>query len=153
MTLEFECGGAEVLDVAMVVMRCAFDPRFGEAWNAAQCAGVLALPGSMLIIARAGELPIGFCLVRTMAEEVELMLIAVVPDARGRGVGRALLEEAMTRAQANGALRAFLEVRSDNAAIALYQKSGFGRVGVRANYYRGSDGHLRDAFTFRRDLA
>ena len=152
MTIDYAVGGAEVLDGAMAIMARAFDPRFGESWSAAQCSGVLAMPGATLIVASGDTEPIGFALLRTIAGEAELMLIAVHPAARGHGIGRGLLEQVMTLARSNGAQRLFLEVRSDNDAIALYEQAGFCRVGRRTGYYRGNDGRVRDALTFRRIL-
>ncbi len=153
MTIDYEIVRAGALDEAMAVMAHAFDPAFGEAWSASQCSGVLAMPGATLLIARHDDAPIGFALIRTIVGEAELMLIAVLPAARTNGVGRALLEQAMVAAQRGGAKHAFLEVRADNQAIALYEQAGFRRVGMRANYYRGGDGQVRNALTFRRALS
>lgn len=136
----------------MAIMRRAFDPRFGEGWTAAQCHGVLAMPGATLIIAR-DEQPVGFALVRVVAGEAELMLLAVLPEMRGRGIGRSLLSESMSLAARLGASAYFLEVRSDNPAIKLYEGQGLNRVGERRDYYRGNDGLRRDAITYRAALA
>ncbi len=143
--------GIEALDEAMHVMVRAFDPRFGEAWTAAQCTGVLSMPGATLVVARNGEIE-GFALVRAMAGDAELMLLAVLPDARTHGTGRALLRETMAVARDAGAENYFLEVRADNPAIALYTSEGLQQVGIRRDYYRGKDGYRRDALTFRKRL-
>jgi [ribosomal protein S18]-alanine N-acetyltransferase len=143
--------GIEALDEAMAIMVRAFDPRYGEAWSTAQCTGVLSMPGAALLIAR-GEGVEGFAMVRTIAGEAELMLLAVLPEARGRGVGRALLKATLERARFAGAEHYFLEVRADNSAIALYASEGLTQVGVRRDYYRGNDGQRRDALTFKMSL-
>lgn len=144
--------GVEGLDDAMTVMMSAFDPEFGEAWNRAQCLGVLAMPGAVLLIAREGDRPLGFALVRVVIDEAELMLLAVIPEARGAGIGRKLLRETMCLAGSRGATAYFLEVRNDNPAVKLYGDEGLLCVGYRTGYYRGSDGKRRDAMTFRRSL-
>jgi [ribosomal protein S18]-alanine N-acetyltransferase len=144
--------GVEGLEDAMAVMLAAFDPGYGEAWNRAQCLGVLAMPGAVLLVARDGDRPVGFALVRVVIDEAELMLLAVTPDARGRGIGRCLLQESMVRAGARGATTYFLEVRSDNPAVKLYSDEGLSCVGYRKDYYLGNDGKRRDAMTFRRSL-
>ncbi len=136
---------------AMAVMDRAFDPEFGEAWTLAQCSGVLAMPGAELFVARQDGV-VGFALVRTILEEAELMLLAVLPESRNRGVGRALLTATMSAAAASGAKAYFLEVRSDNPAISLYEHCGLVNVGRRKDYYRGSNGIRRDALTFRGQL-
>ncbi len=143
--------GVDGLAEAMPVMVRAFDPQFGEAWTAAQCTGVLAMPGAHLLIARAPE-PVGFALLRTVIDEAELMLLAVTPEVRGQGIGRALLQHSIDLATASGAVSYFLEVRSDNPAIVVYESLGIRQVGVRPNYYRGNDGNGRDALTYRLSL-
>lgn len=70
--------------------------------------------------------------------------MAIVPAARGRGGGRALLEAVLGHAEAADAHKLDLEVWVDNArAIALYASSGFEVEGLRRDHYRRSDGSLR----------
>lgn len=84
---------------------------------------------------RGGAL-LGFVVVRVIADECEVLTIAVDPRARRRGVGRAMLERALADAHRRGARRAHLEVRAGNrAAIALYTLLGFGERGLRPRYY------------------
>jgi [ribosomal protein S18]-alanine N-acetyltransferase len=75
----------------------------------------------------------GFCSWRqTIADEAEILNIAVDPSYRRRGVGSALLNAVCD--QANGTI--FLEVAEDNtAAMALYRKLGFEPSGIRLGYY------------------
>lgn len=143
--------GVDGLPEAMTVMARAFDPQFGEAWNAAQCTGVLAMLGAELLIAR-NDAPVGFALLRTVFDEAELMLLAVAPEVRNQGIGRALLQHSIERATKSGAISYFLEVRGDNPAIILYEQVGLEQVGLRRDYYRGSDGNRRDALTYRLSL-
>jgi len=143
--------GIDGLADAMTVMGRAFDPQFGEAWTAAQCTGVLTMPGAQLLIARSPE-PTGFALIRTVIDEAELMLLAVAPEVRGRGIGTSLLQHSIQVATQLRATSYFLEVRSDNAAVAFYENAGLRQVGVRRDYYRGADGTRRDALTYRLSL-
>ena len=143
--------GVEGLPDAMTVMAHAFDPQFGEAWNTAQCTGVLAMPGAELLIAR-HDVPVGFALLRTVIDEAELMLLAVTPTVRGQGIGRALLQHSIGLATKSGAVSYFLEVRGDNPAIKLYEQAGLEQVGLRRDYYRGANGNRRDALTYRLSL-
>ncbi len=151
--LEILAASAVDLDQVMTVMNKAFDPRHGEAWTAAQCAGALSLPGSMLVLARDGGRTLGFGLARSVVDEAELLLIAVRPDGQRRGVGKKLIGQIIDELAAIGVKSLHLEVRSDNPALAFYSRLGFEKVGQRRNYYRGIDGELTDAVTLSRQIA
>jgi RimJ/RimL family protein N-acetyltransferase len=72
--------------------------------------------------------------------------MALLPEARGRGGGRALLEAMIEHARACGAHKLELEVWPDNApAIALYASAGFEVEGARRDHYRRRDGALRSS--------
>lgn len=143
-------GGVVDLDAVMDVMTDSFDPRYGEAWTATQCAGLMVLPGVWLTLAEGGSGPIGFALARQIADEAELLLLAVRRDAQRRGVGAALLEAFAAEARHRGADRLHLEVRDGNEAIRLYERVGFTLAGRRRNYYSGPDGVAYDALTLAR---
>jgi len=67
-------------------------------------------------------------------EQTPELAIAVVPNARGKGVGGALLEALLERARAEGHQGVSLSVDRHNAgAIALYEQHGFRRVGETAD--------------------
>src|SRR5258705_11482795 len=89
---------------------------FPDAWDAAAIARLLDAPGTF-----AFHNQDGFVLARTAAGEAEILTLAVAPAARGQGLGRALLQVAIIRAQESGAETMFLEVGADNPhALALY---------------------------------
>jgi len=74
----------------------------------------------------------GFLITRVVADEMEVLNLAVGLQFRRRGIGRALLESVLV----GFAGAVFLEVRESNAAAQeLYQSFGFCRVGIRRNYY------------------
>jgi ribosomal-protein-alanine N-acetyltransferase len=91
-------------------------------------------------------------LTRHVLDEEELLLIAVIPDARRRGVGAALLEHLFAASRRRGIARIFLEMRRGNPAIALYRKFGFEPIGERRNYYKMANGERIDAITFARSI-
>jgi ribosomal-protein-alanine N-acetyltransferase len=125
------------------VHRMAFPPR--EAWGTDAIAIQLALPGGFGWLDPRG----GMILARVAADEVEVLTVAVVPEARRQGIGARLLDAVMTVAVARGARAAFLEVSVGNtAARALYEQAGFTPVGRRPRYY--ADG--TDALVLRRAL-
>lgn len=146
------------LDRIMAVMEAAFDPAFGEAWNRRQVSDSLILPNTHYLLAaadgrppREGQPAAGFTLSRGAADEEELLLIAVHPDHRGRGIGGALLERFIAAAGARGARRLFLEMREGNTAETLYRRHGFESVGRRRHYYRRGSSSPLDAITFARE--
>src|SRR3954469_4947414 len=84
-------GDVRDLDRIDRLMADAFDPRWGEAWTRNQVIGILAVPGVWLTLAERNGRPLGFALVRGVLDEAELLLLAVIPDARRQGVGATLL--------------------------------------------------------------
>jgi ribosomal-protein-alanine N-acetyltransferase len=153
-TYRVEPGDARDLDQVIDVMQSAFDPAFGEAWTRSQCAGILPMSGVALYVARSpdGEEMIGFSLQRVIADEAELLLLAVAPSWRGRGIGRALLGQFVDDARGRGAHRLHLEVRDGNPAVQMYRLAGFDLAGRRSKYYHGAGNQLFDALTFVRAI-
>ncbi len=145
--LELVAGSPADLDEVMETMGSAFDPCFGEAWTRGQCTGILGFSGVWLLLARLDGQPAGFALARVVADEAELLLLAVPPDRRRTGVGRRMLQAVADEARARGATHLHLEMRDGNPAIFLYSAAGFRQVGRRPAYYRGKDGRAFDAIT------
>lgn len=140
-------GGLDDLDEVMRIMCGAFQPCFGEAWTRSQCAGILPMSGVTLTIAEDARGPAGFSLVRCVADEAELLLIAVDPACQRSGIGQLLLDDFITSARQGGATKLHLEVREGNPAVAMYKAAGFIPAGRRRNYYHGPDGQVHDAIT------
>ena len=144
----------EALDQIMAIMECAFDPDYGEAWNRRQVSDALVLRNTHVLLANSkggivsgDEEAAGFALSRGAADEEELLLIAVRPQDRGRGVGRALLSEFIRSAHSRGARKLFLEMRDGNPAAKLYRQFDFREVGRRREYYNGGRKGPFDALT------
>lgn len=94
-----------------------------------------------------------FALGRYVAEEAELLTIAVSPEARGRGLGRDMLQAYEEDARQQGALTSFLEVAADNVtAISLYLSEGYSESGRRKAYYTAPDGSKIDALIFEKRI-
>lgn len=86
---------------------------------------------------------LGFCVLRRIGDEAELLRIAVKPESRRLGAGIQLMNAAIKDAGGRGVLTIFLEVRVSNlAAISMYEKLGFRNLGVRRGYY---DAPVEDA--------
>jgi ribosomal-protein-alanine N-acetyltransferase len=125
-------------DMARLHGLCFTTPR---PWSAAEIAQILANPYSFALYG-----PHGFLLGQAVAGEAELLTIAVDPNQRRQGIGRALLAQFCDMARQKGAQTAFLEVAATNfPAIALYKAAGFSQSGLRRAYYLGPDGTSIDA--------
>lgn len=92
-----------------------------------------------VLVARDGSRMLGNAIVlfRRTSRIARLYSLVIAPEARGLGVGRALLASAERRARRRGCGAMRLEVRVDNpAAIALYESAGYVRFGRRPDYYQ-----------------
>ena len=86
------------------------------------------------MIEQAGQV-VGFCILQPVLDEANLLLMAIHPNQQGKGLGYRLLDESIALLK-NQPVQIFLEVRESNqAAIALYEKSGFHQIDLRKNYY------------------
>ena len=130
----------EDLDPVMEIERRSFP----QPWSPGLFLHELKVPFSKTILAHtsngSGEL-LGYICRWLVGDEVHILNLAVHPDRRGCGVGRALVELIVREAEERGARLITLEVRRENAeAMALYRSFGFTERGVRRNYYgRGQD--------------
>lgn len=141
-------GGSDDLDAVLDVMDGAFQPCFGERWTRSQCSGILPMNGVRLRLAgHDGQRPRGFSLMRVIADEAELLLIAVHPRAQRGGIGQALLDDFIAYARGAGARHLHLEMRSGNPAMTLYSGNGFVIAGRRRDYYHSPQGEHYDALT------
>ncbi|HEV2314742.1 MAG TPA: ribosomal protein S18-alanine N-acetyltransferase [Candidatus Acidoferrales bacterium] len=79
----------------------------------------------------------GFLAARKLADELEILNLAVAPASRRQGIAGQLLGAAMKWAAAEGVAKIYLEVRASNArAKTFYESHGFHSTGTRPNYYR-----------------
>jgi ribosomal-protein-alanine N-acetyltransferase len=128
---------------------------FAHPWSPEEMAALIASTstvGAAALDPVSGRLH-GFVLSRLAADEAEILTIAVDAAHQGRGVGRALLSENLRQAANARAKAMFLEVAKDNgAALALYERFGFVKVGERAGYYRRADGTRATAIVMRKSL-
>jgi ribosomal-protein-alanine N-acetyltransferase len=121
----------------------AFPPA--EHWGESAIATQLTLPGGFALLHPAGGMVLG----RMAADEAEILALAVLPERRRIGLGRALLAAAEAHVGAAGGRVVYLEVAAANtAARALYAAAGYREVGRRSRYY--PDGG--DAFVLARPI-
>ena len=85
----------------------------------------------------AAGLVIGFVIGRLVADQFEILNLAVERASRRRGIATQLVRAMLEDAQGAAARQVFLEVRTSNeGAIALYARLGFRVWGRRVKYYR-----------------
>ena len=139
------------IDGVMAIIKSAFDPHWGEAWNRSQIEDILALPNTFLVLdSRDDAMSInGFLLTRHVLGEEELLLIAVHPNVRRQGIALRMLNELKQEAQRRNTSNIFLEMRENNPAKDLYLTFGFLPIGRRKSYYTTSSGDKIDAITYQ----
>lgn len=106
-----------------------------EQWSERSWQGELLGESRTILIARNAR-PVGVITLKTTGELADLHRIVVAPAGRRRGVGATLLWAGLTAVRHLGAQAVILEVDYLNeAAIALYQRTGFEQLAVRQSYY------------------
>jgi ribosomal-protein-alanine N-acetyltransferase len=117
-----------------------------EPWTAADMARWLAMPAVTALLALGRGVPLGFILAQRVADQAEILTLAVDPVARRQGVGGALLDRLQIALEADGVASLYLEVATDNvAACALYKGRGFLETALRRGYYCRSNSPPVDA--------
>lgn len=121
---------------------------FSTPWKETTFRGLLQRTDTDLVAAESMGRLAGYAVAWTVVDQSELGNVAVAPEARGTGIGRALVEAILTRVGARGARECFLEVRESNlVAQELYRDLGFQVVGRRRAYYTLP---VEDALVMRR---
>jgi ribosomal-protein-alanine N-acetyltransferase len=110
---------------------------FSDPWSERSIAGELDNPLARWLVAVEDGTVLGYVGSQTVLDEADVMNVAVSPDARRRGVARALMIALLDALRETGVKSLTLEVRASNdPAIALYDTLGFTQVGLRPRYYR-----------------
>jgi ribosomal-protein-alanine N-acetyltransferase len=125
---------------------------FPKPWSATEIAKLMENQAVFALVHGNGAEAQGFVMGWAAAGDAEVLTVAVVPEARRKGFGAALVTAASVTALVRGAKSIHLEVAEDNsAARALYAKLGYAEAGRRHAYYAGEGGSI-DAIVMRRDL-
>lgn len=123
---------------------------FSTPWQESTFRGLLRRTDTDLLGAERKGVLIGYAIAWTVVDQAELGNVAVLPEARGTGVGRLLVETILARLRQRRALECFLEVRESNlGAQRLYRHLGFAVVGRRSRYYLDP---VEDALVMRIEL-
>ena len=122
---------------------------FADPWTEGMLSDTLRFPVYHTFLAEEEGQVCGYCCLIVLFEDAEIGNIAVDAAFRGRGIATELMKTMHKKARDLGAKRCLLEVRVSNApAIALYEKFGYQRYGVRAKYYEDGE----DAFVMEKTL-
>ena len=114
---------------------------FAQPWKRRALEAELASPVSLAFVLKPPEHAAqshvaAYIFLRLLMDEVHIMKLAVTPEHRRQGLASRLVEQALAEARRAGGTRAILEVRPTNAAaIGLYTRLGFLRIGARKRYY------------------
>ena len=142
MTWQLRTASVADLHHIMDIERSVF---VSDAWSEPTMRGELESENTVYVVATALGAPDivqGYAglMVPAGATEADVQTIAVAPDVRRMGLGRALMHALLKAARAAGVREVFLEVRADNdGAQALYDSLGFVGIGVRPGYYQPDD--------------
>lgn len=118
-------------------------------WSAKAFAGLLETSNTFLLTEEHG-----FLLGRAMADEAELLTLAVHPNRQRHGIAGRLVRDFLDEAANRRAASVFLEVAQTNTpARALYRKFGFAETGRRPGYYRTPEGGRVDAILLSRSVS
>jgi ribosomal-protein-alanine N-acetyltransferase len=125
---------------------------FADPWSERSFSDMLIHPAAIFLVASddASDIPRGYSITIAVADEAEILNLAVAVTDRGQGIGGMLLDAAIGEVQQRGADVVFLEVRESNrAAIALYRSRGFTQRFRRSAYYKNP---VEDALVLSRAI-
>ena len=134
-----------IAQIAALEKRCFADP-----WSEASVRSELSNPLSYWLVAQEDGKLIGYVGSQSVAPEADVMNLAVAPEWRNKGVGRALMTALIAQLHSRGITALFLEVRVGNTpAQNLYRSLGFVEAGRRPKYYVNP---TEDALILRKEL-
>ncbi len=124
---------------------------FSKPWAARSFHDLLGVRSAFVLVATRESSPVlGYAVAYVAADVGELANLAVAHEARGTGLGRALLKAVVRLAASRGAASLFLDVRASNVgALALYASANFAEITRRKEYYAHP---VEDAIVMRRSL-
>lgn len=134
-----------IAQIAALEKRCFSDP-----WSETSVRSELSNPLSFWLVAEEDGKLIGYVGSQSVAPEADVMNLAVAPEWRRKGIGRALMTALIAQLHNRGITALFLEVRVGNApAQHLYRSLGFVEAGRRPKYYVNP---TEDALILRKEL-
>lgn len=134
-----------IAQIAVLEKRCFSDP-----WSETSVRSELSNPLSYWLVAEEDGKLIGYVGSQSVPPEADVMNLAVAPEWRNKGIGRALMTALIAQLHSRGITVLFLEVRVGNTpAQNLYRSLGFVEAGRRPKYYVNP---TEDALILRKEL-
>lgn len=110
--------------------------NFSVPWTETGFFSFLIRQDAMFLVAEEDGQVLGYCGVLTVLDEGDITNVSVDKKYQGQGIGKALVRGLIDKTVEAGVTTLHLEVRKSNeSAIALYEKMGFEKTGIRKNYY------------------
>jgi ribosomal-protein-alanine N-acetyltransferase len=120
---------------------------FADPWGSREFTTALGATQTIFLVAEESGAVAGYAIAVAVADEAEILNLAVHPDRRKHGIGSRLLDSAVEEVKSRGAGQIYLEVRESNeAARRLYASRGFDEIAKRKRYYRDP---VEDALVLR----
>ena len=136
---------SHIAQIAALETQCFSDP-----WSETSVRSELSNPLSLWLVAQDGGKVVGYVGSQSVAPEADVMNLAVAPEWRNKGIGRALMTALIAQLHSRGITALFLEVRVGNTpAQNLYRSLGFVEAGRRPKYYVNP---TEDALILRKEL-
>ncbi len=124
-------GIGDIKDIARLDAEC-----FSVPWSEGSFLADVKNPLAHYVLAKINGELCGYCGIYKVLDEGQITNIAVKEKFRHQGIAGKILENIIEYAKENKIISISLEVRESNiAAISLYKKYGFKKVGCRKNYY------------------
>lgn len=134
---------ADASGIARMSRDC-IEQGLGWSWTEARVERSIRDRSTNVVVARAGNSLLGFGIMRYGTQTAHLLLLAVQPGRRRRGLGRTLVRWLEAPAQVAGVERIQVETRADNAgARPFYLHLGYREVARIPGYYQGMEDGLR----------
>ena len=152
-TITVEQIGVEGVELLADIYSQAFKGTPEQQWGQKELKELFSINGTIsFVVCKEGE-PVGFALLRIIADEGEIITFCILPKWCNNGYATALLERIIDTMQARSIKRLFLEVRENNeAAIKLYKKCNFNIIGRRKGYYSNHQAKKIDALVMQYQL-
>ena len=111
---------------------------FSDPWGSREFTTAVESPQTIFSVAADGSgVVVGYAIAVAVADEAEILNLAVHSAHRSAGIGGKLLDTMLAKLRESGAENVYLEVRESNAsARKLYESRGFEEISRRRRYYR-----------------